>query len=217
MPNENKDRVGFNSNRLIIALPPCDLPTSVEWTINLASLYWPFSISHEFISQVGMGEDPDVLKNHSVAYALSVKARYIWFLKNYTLPPNWAVHRFLEAMRADPMIMVLAGMNETNVPETVDFCDDVRIIVDTNKNEFEILDVKSNNSLNLECTIIKMEVFDLIDEPWFIKTDKSAEYNFCNKVINAGYKVCAHTGVMCGTVDMKTGKSKWPEGALLTV
>src|SRR5208282_277371 len=195
---ENKDKVGFNSNRLIVALPPCDLATSVDWTINLASLYWPFTISREFISQVGTGhdEDPAVLKSHTVGYALSVKARYLWFLSNYSLPPNWAIHRFLEAMRADPKIMVIAGMNETNVPETVDFHDDVRIIVDTDKNEFEILDVKSNNSVNLECTLIKMEVFDLIDEPWFIKTDKSSEHNFCNKVIDAGYKVCAHTGVM---------------------
>src|SRR6266496_1499952 len=154
-----QDKVGFNANRLIICLPPCDLPASVEWAINLSSQYWPFNISREFASQegIGRGEDSDVLKNHQIAYALGIQARYLWFLKNDNLPPSWAVHRFLEAMRRDPKMMVIAGMCEPNVPETTEFSDDIsQVFQDEAGQQFDVLEVnpKGVGFVNFECTLV---------------------------------------------------------------
>lgn len=217
----SKDKVGFNANRCVICLPPADLDASVEWSINLSSQYWPFNISREFSSQEGTGrnEDPDVLRNHQIAFALAGRARYFWFLKNDNLPPNWAIHRFVEAMFRDPKIMVIAGMCPANVPETTDFCDEVeQVFEDKEGNQFDILQVnpKGSGHVNFECTLVKAEIFDHIGDPWFIKPEGfSSEQNFCWKVMEAGYKVCAHTGVYCGHVDMETGKAHWPEGAVI--
>ena len=55
-----KEKIGFGSNVILIALPPCDLPASVEWTINLASTHWPFNISRHFTSQEGIGKNEDI-------------------------------------------------------------------------------------------------------------------------------------------------------------
>jgi hypothetical protein len=211
------ENVGFGANKLIISVPSCETPASVDWAINLASQYWPLTVSIEYSSQEGVGQDLDLLRNYTVAYALGTKTKYIWFVRENSLPPNWAVHRLLEAMRVDPKIMICAGMSRTNVPESVEFLDEVTVFVDENKNEFEVLSLTQNNHVGLECTLIKTEVFDLIPEPWFKSTDLvKSDSRLCYEVMAAGYKVCAHSGVMCGRVD-ESGRSHWPEEALVAV
>ena len=213
------EKVGFNANRCLICLPPSDLDASVEWAVNLSAQYWPFAISREFCSQEGVGDgDPEVLRNYQIGYALGVGARYLWFLSNDNLPPNWAIHRFVEAMRRDPKIMVIAGMCPSNVPESTEFSDEpVMLFKDQGEQEFEVLEVnpKGAGHVNMECTLVRADVFNEVLEPWFIRAPLgySSEQNFCWKVMEAGFKVCAHTGVYCGKVDMKTGKAHWPEGA----
>lgn len=213
-----KDVVGFNANRLIVSLPPCDLPTSTEWGINLASMYWPLHIGREFSSQEGVGKDLDLLHNHLAGYALAVKARYILFLSNSCLPPNWAIHRLVESMKLDPKIMICAGISETNVPESTNFVDSVLRFKDDFGEEFDVLEIAPDERVGFECTLVKVELFDYIEEPWFKSTGivKSDTY-LCNAVIKAGYKVCAHTGVVCGHVDMETGKSHWPTESVITL
>ena len=210
--------VGFGSNKLIVSVPSCESPTTVEWATNIIGQYWPMNISVEYSSQDGKGEDPDILRNYVAGYALATKARYIWFLKNDVLPPIWTIHRLLEAMKQDKSIMVCAAMSPTNVPETTDFSECLKIFKDNEGKEFELLQVASNQYVNLECTLVKTEVFNIIDEPWFKSTELvSSASNFCYKVIQAGYKVCAHSGVICGDIDMQTGKPHWPADAIASI
>ena len=209
------DKVGFGANKIIVSVPSCETPVAVEWAVNLAGHFWPMNISVEYSSQDGCGEDPDILRNYTAGYALATKARYIWFLKNDVLPPNWAIHRLLEAMRTNPKIMVCAGMSPTNVPETTDFTECLKIFKDEKENEFELLDLAPDQFVNLECTLVKAEVFDYISEPWFKTTDLvSSASAFCYKVMKAGFKVCAFSGVLCGKVD-EDGTRHWPPDAIV--
>jgi len=211
------DKVGFGANKIIVSVPSCETPVSVEWAVNLGGQFWPMNITVEYSSQDGCGEDPDILRNHVAGYGLATKARYIWFVKEDILPPNWAIHRLLEAMRTDPRIMVIAAMSETNVPESTDFSECLRIFKDEKKNEFELLDVAPDQHVNLECTLVKTEIFDYILEPWFKTTELvSSASNFCHKVMKAGFKVCAFSGVLCGHIDKKTGKNVWPVDAVIS-
>jgi hypothetical protein len=173
------------------------------------------NISVEYSSQDGVGQDLDILRNHTVAYALGTGTKYIWFLRESFLPPNWAVHRLLEALKLDPKIMICAGMNEKIVPESVEFKDDVYTFKDEHKNEFDVLELADNNYVGLDCTLVKTELFEKIDEPWFKSTElvKSDAY-LCHKAQQAGFKICAHTGVMCGYID-EQGKSHWPDEAVV--
>ena len=209
------ENVGFFANKLVVSLPGCETPVSVDWGINLASQFWPFAVSIEYASQEGCGQDPDLLRNYTVGYAIGTKTKYILFLSPNCLPPNWAVHRLLEGLRMDPKMMICAAMSRTNVPEYVEYLDEVSLFVDENKNEFEVLTIAPNNYVELECTLVRTEVFDAIGEPWFKSTElvSSASY-LCHKVQEAGYKICAHTGVICGHVD-ESGKSIWPSEAII--
>lgn len=210
------ENIGFGANKLIISMPGCETPAHVDWAINLASQYWPLNISIEYSSQEGLGQDLDLLRNYTVGYAIGTKTRYIWFLKENCLPPNWAVHRMLEAFRKDPKVMIVAGMNKMNVPESVEFSDDpICVFIDENKNEFEVLEVTQNNYVGLESTLVRTELFEHLEEPWFKSTElvNSASY-LCHKAIVNGFKVAAHTGVICGHID-KEGKSHWPVEAVV--
>ena len=209
------DKVGFGANKLIISVPPCETPATVDWAINLATQYWPLGICREFTSQEGLGDDLDLLRNHTAGYALATKARYIWFLSERCLPPNWAVHRLLEAMRTDPKIMICAGVSRTNTPDSIDYNEEVALFKDEQGNEFEVLSLKRNNSVGLECTIVRAELFDVLPEPWFksndlVKSDALLSY----KAIEEGFKVCVHSGVMCGHVD-ESGRAIWPSEVLV--
>lgn len=203
------ETVGFGANRIILATPACEQPASVEWGINLAGMRWPLNCSIEYSSQDGTGENPNILRNYIAGYALATRARYIWFLSNSVLPPSWASTRLIEAMRSDSSIMVCAAMSPTNVPEETDYQGVLSKFTDK-QTEWELLDVAPGYFVNLECTMVRAEVFDKIDEPWF-----EDEASFCKKVIDVGYKVAAHSGVLCGSVDMKTGQPVWPVEAVI--
>lgn len=210
------EAVGFGATRLIVSLPPADLPVSVEWTINFASQYWPMNISRELCSQEGSGKDMDILRNYVVGYALAAHAPYIWFLSNSILPPNWTVYRLLEIMRNYPNVAICAGMNEFNVPSDTNFEDDPTIVKDEEGKELELLKVAAGQKVGFDCTLIRTELFNKLPEPWFSSTRSlSSEANICQMAMKLGYDVCAYSGVMCGSVDMKTGKSTWPSDAVL--
>ena len=210
------ENVGFGANKLVICVPGCETPVSVAWGINLAGQYWPLNVSIEYASQDGLGQDMDLLRNYSAAYALGTKSKYVWFLKEEVLPPNWAMHRLLEAINSDPSIMICAAMSETNVPESVEFKDDVlKVFVDENQEKFELLEIMPNNYVGLECTLVKAELFDKIDEPWFKSSDLVNSASFlCHKTMEAGFKVTAHSGVLCGYVN-SAGKTIQPAGAVI--
>lgn len=187
------ENIGFGSNRIVISTPACEQPASVEWGVNLAGMRWPLNASVEYSSQDGCGEDIDVLRNYVAGYALATKARYIWFLGSNILPPSWASTQLIEAMRADPTIMVCAGVSEAY------------------DSQGDILLIPDEQYVSLECTMVRTEIFDKIEEPWFKESGQlTSEAIFCQKVVNAGYKITAHSGVLCGYVDMETGKPEWP-------
>lgn len=210
------EAVGFGANKIIISLPGCSVPAHVDWGVNLALQYWPMNITVEYSSQEGNGQDLDLLRNYTVGYALATKTRYIWFLREFCLPPNWAIHRMLEAFKKDPKIMICASMSRTNVPESVEFVDDpIGVFIDENKQEFDVLEVAKGNYVNLECTLVKVELFNNIEEPWFKSTELvSSASSLCHKAMVNGFKVAAHTGVMCGHID-STGKTIWPAEAVM--
>lgn len=212
------ENVGFGANKLLISVPGCETPASVDWAVNLAGQYWPLHISIEYASQDGFGQDMDLLRNYSAAYALGTNTKYIWFVRENILPPTWAIHRLLEAIRLDSNIMIVTGMEETGVPESTEFLDEVKhVFVDGNKKEYEILDIAPGSSVGFECTLVRTELFDRINEPWFKSTELvSSSAYLCDKTMKAGFRVCAHTGVICGHID-SDGKTHWPADAVVQV
>src|SRR6266705_2178361 len=79
-----------------------------------------------------------------------------------------------------------------------------------------LLEIPASEHVSMECTLVKTEVFTHINEPWFQSNELlPSDVRFCHNVMAEGYKICAHPGVICGQVDMKTGKSHWPSETML--
>lgn len=210
-----QDKVGFGANKLLISVPSCETPAYVDWAINLSSQYWPLGISKEYSSTDGDSNDIDMLRNYSAGYAQTTRTRYIWFLREFCLPPNWAIHRLLEALRLDPKLMIIGAMSPTNAPETVEYDDEVGLLKDENGEEFEVLTVSANNHIGLECTLVRTELFETIGEPWFKSNSLiSSDKLLCHRAMDAGFKVCVHSGVVCGHID-ESGRSHWPSEVLV--
>src|SRR6266567_9204880 len=86
------ESIGFGSAYLIVGGPACEKLTTVRWGINLAAQQWPLNMAHDFASaEDGKPEEIGLARNRIAEICLQVNAKYLWFVDDDVLPPNYAV------------------------------------------------------------------------------------------------------------------------------
>lgn len=204
--------VGFGATHVLVGVPACGKLTTVRWGINLAAQEWPLNMAHDFAST----DDPveiGVARNKMVEIALEMKCKYLWFVDDDVLPPNYAVQQLLFAMEQDKKAMVCGGIyyGKKYVPSPIVFEDNQSgSYLDWKPGEvFEV-----PGFIGSGCMMIRTEVFQYLEQPYFKTTDHPAKITddayFCRKVKEAGFKILGHGGVLCGHYDVNTRKTYWP-------
>lgn len=206
--------VGFGATHLLVAVPSCGKLTTVRWGINLASQQYPLNCAVDYASaEDGDEKEIGLARNCVVKVAQKMKCKYIWFVDDDVLPPNYAVQQLMFAMQQDKKAMVCGGIyyGKKYVPSPMVFEDDQSgSYVDWKPGEvFEV-----PGFIGTGCMLIKTEVFDHIEEPWFKTLDYPARITddayFCRLVKTAGFKVLGHGGVLCGHYDVRSRRTYWP-------
>lgn len=199
--------VDIGASHLLVGIPACGRATTVHWGMNLATQIYPLSMSHNFA--VPKGAEAGVARNIIVDTAKEAKATFLWMLDDDVFPPQYAVQKMMFAMLNKPDVMACAGIVYTKSPIPSP------LVFEKNGSgpyfnwkHGQIFEVPG--FISTGCMLIRTEVFDKIEGPWFesheYPTKMTEDVYFCLKVKEAGYKILAHGGVLCGHYDFRTKK-----------
>ena len=214
--------MGFSSVGIAVGLPFGGRPTSPLWGVALATQTWPLntSVTHVVVQKAEVGE----ARNGIVDWALERNSRYVFFIDDDVILPQFAGQRLGYALDTrgpdlypDSKIAVCAGIymskEECSTP------------VVYKKNSiggswnWKFNDIFEVESIGTGCMMISTEVFKHLEKPYFKTVHEYVQQGegigcqsitddiyFCTKVRQAGFKILAHGGVLCGHYDVKTDK-----------
>lgn len=152
----------------------------------------------------------DSMRNRLVERAKKLDCTHILFIDSDTIPPAGALEKLLEADQD-----IIGGVYRFRVPPyrvlAFWYLDGHYVPMDKIP-EDEVIAV---DGIGMGCTLIKMDVFDKVEMPWYYagyidyvspydKRKKIEDFerrfigedlHFCEKAFLAGYKIHLHTGV----------------------
>jgi hypothetical protein len=212
---------------LAIGLPMCGRNVTPEWSIAFAMQSYPMNFNRylDVVKKKPIVE----ARTKIVEAALEQKAKYLWFLDDDVQPPFFAARRLIyDLEQADDDVMVAGGIYVSK-GELVE-----PIVYRGNGQgpfwKWKVGDVFDVTGIGTGCMMIKMELFEKLPKPWFKEIDRgpngewvnvhqSDDLYFCDRVVEAGYKLVADGNVICihwdVTVDPAQGYSL-PDGSYPT-
>lgn len=193
----------LDSVGLAIGLPFCGRPVAPEWALSFAGQNYPLNI-RRFMSAL-KGEEIGAARNQMAAQALEKRAKYIWFLDDDVAPPFHAIRQLIITLEnSDAMVAAGIYCAKTIPTEPV-------VYRGNGQGAFwhwKVGDIFEVTGVGTGCMVIKTELFNHLPQPWFKTVDlpgtpeipvvqETDDMYFCDKVIDAGYKILADTNVQC--------------------
>lgn len=179
---------------------PLSRPVMPEWAVALATQNWPTNTNVCYCPVRGMPVDKARIA--IVEGAQNLKSPYIWMIDDDVEVPYGTCRQLLKTMKqADPKVMVVAGIytSRQEPAEPIVYQTDGHGAFWRWKKDsiFEV-----NGTIGTGCMLIRTEVFDHIEKPWFQTIDcESAKITddawFCDRVRAAGFKILADANVLC--------------------
>lgn len=195
----------LSSIGLAIGLPFCGRPISPEWAISFASQNYPLN-TRRFHSAL-KGEEIGKARNLIARQALEKRSKYLWFLDDDVAPPFHAIRQLITTLEnSDDSVMIAAGIYCAKTWPTEP------VVYRGNGAgafwKWKVGDIFECTGIGTGCMVIKAERLLSIPEPWFKTIDEHGtpeepvrqetdDMYFCDKVIDAGYKILADTNVQC--------------------
>jgi hypothetical protein len=192
---------------LVIGLPFGRKNVTHEWALGMMSQSYPLNMKIEFAPL--KNRKVDEARIEIAKYALKQGARYLWFVDDDTAPPSHAARKLIIDLEMAPSnVMVAAGIYSSRDPMP-----EPMVFKDHGAGAFwhwKYGEVFECSGIATGCMMIKTEVFRHLPEPWFktvdyfsdregveaIEDQHTDDVYFCEKVINAGFKILADGGVL---------------------
>ncbi len=196
---------------LVTAIPACGRMTTIRWGINLCMQYYPLSMAQNCMSV--KGAEAGEARNQIVKQAQRLGSKLLYMIDDDVLPPTYAAQKLLFSMLNKPDVMAAAGIvyTKSEIPYPLVF---------NNEGEGPYLNWKPGKTFEVPgfistgCMLVKMEVFDKLEYPWFKSLDypdkMTEDVYFCWKLMQAGYKILGHGGVICGHYNHSTRTVVYP-------
>lgn len=190
---------------MVVGLPSCGRLTMHEWGISLAAIDWPMGISRNLMRTKGM--ELGAARQRMAEETIKIGAEYLWFIDDDIDVPAYAAKRLIRLMEERPDVMVSGGIycSKAEEPEPLVFLKKDAPCYWRWKRG----DVFDCARLGGGCMMIRTEVFQHLEKPWFEVADNvdteyltegmekhTEDFYFCDKVRDAGFRIVAHGGVL---------------------
>ena len=205
-----------NAPGLLIGITFYNRPVQPEWAISLANLVSSLPINTSWGFCLSKDQSIAEARNAIAECALTSKVKYLLFIDDDTAPPNFAVTRLMTILESNPNAAVAGGIYFTKTDPTQPVVG--RKFGQGPSWDWKLGDVFECEVLGTGCMMIKTEVFNLLERPWFneisednptdnvINLKMTDDCYFLQKVLTAGYKVLADGGTLPLHWDVNTGK-----------
>lgn len=204
----------FNKIGCVIAIASSGRLISPDMIVSMGLQAAPTHFSLGWVSVRGLPVEK--AREHLVEEALRVKAKYIWFIDDDTIPPPNALRRLVYVLENYPDIKAVGGVYVTKSEPTQPV-----VFRGSGLGSFwhwKYGDIFEVTSMGAGCLLINTDVFQHLKKPYFAFTETesydaavpgqltSEDVGFCNAVREAGFRVFAHGGILCDHFDASTGK-----------
>jgi len=209
---------------LVIGLPTLGRPVPLEWAFAFKQLSPPINFNTNF--HMVRGKPVAEARNEMAEFAISVGAKYLFFIGDDTVPPAHALRQLIYRMEQDGTIGVVGGVycSKTNPPAPLVFKDNGR----GSYWDWKVGEFFQCSGLGMDCTLIRVDMLKDIPKPWFktVDTDlfldgKNAaelwteDLWFLKAVGETAWKIYCDASVICDHHDVYNNKIyNLPKGSL---
>ena len=200
---------------LFVAIASSGRRVDVRWGLNLTALVSNVPVGTHTAWIIEMGSDRAKNREVLAEKAIECGARYLFYIDDDTFVPNHTFKSLIYEMEKDPKIMIVGGIYTTKeaLPQPLAF----KKIGEGPFWQWKAGEVFDCEGLGTGCMMIKTEVFQHIPKPWFLEPHETPvgvtrkignedvpvshssgteDLYFCQKVIDAGFRIRAHGGVL---------------------
>jgi SAM-dependent methyltransferase len=196
---------------LVIGIPTLRRPVSMEWAMAWKQLSPPINFNTNF--SIVQGKPVDIARQEIAEFALSVNAKYLFFLGDDVVVPPHTLRQLIFRMENNISIGTVGGVycSKSNPPSPLVF----RGNGQGTYWDWKVGEFFEVTGLGMDCTLIRTEVFKEIPKPWFKTVDDdnfldgvnkaelwTEDLYFFEKLRNTNWKVYCDGSVICQHYDV---------------
>lgn len=201
----------FKGMAVLIASSGRNVP--IEWALSLPTFQYPMGMSISWIlcKDTRRGEQRDAL----VQRALDMGAEWLMFIDDDTVIPNYAIQQLHYQLNQHPDVAVIGGIycTKSEFPEPLVFQE----LGGGPFWDWKLGEIFECKGIGAGCMMVRSSAIKDIPKPWFRDTNDAPigvienhngveaasigngftdDLFFCKKVIESGWKILAHGGVL---------------------
>lgn len=186
-------------------------PVCPEWALTLCHLVYPTGLNHTLMAVAG--KRIDEARNEIVEKAVEWGVPAVFFLDDDVIVPATTLLHLYPLLMADEDIIAVGGIYPPKREPTEPMA--YRSLSQGPAYDMKWGEIFDVEGLATGCMLVKTALFKNIPKPWF-KTVKDAgqdengmiytramsdDLYFCKKAKEAGFRIIAHAGILCGHAD----------------
>lgn len=201
---------------LFIGIPSGGRMVDIRWALSLQGIAANAPVGTCVTMQIQISTDRAANREYLAEQAIAAGSRYLFMVDDDTVCPNHTLKSLIYEIEKDPKIMVAGGIYGTKEYPSVPLV--FKRLGDGAFWNWKVGEVFDCEGLATGCMLIKTDVFKELPKPWFyepheapedesrrvgdtdipvVHTGGTDDLYFCKKVIDAGYRIVAHGGVLC--------------------
>lgn len=212
---------------ILVGIASSGRPVNIGWSLSLINLALNAPMGTFVTWMVENGTDRAGNREKLAEAAIAGGARYLFFLDDDTICPNTTLKYLAYEIEKDPAIMICGGIYCTKELPSVPIV--MKRFGDGPYFRWKKGEVFDCEGLGTGAMLIKTEVFQHLEKPWFYEPNEAPvgesikmgdkvvpimhrsgteDLYFCRKVLDAGFRIVAHGGV----IGLHVGQDGTPYG-----
>jgi len=212
---------------LYIGIPSSGRCVDIRWALSLQGLAANAPVGSFVTIQIQISTDRAANREYLAEQAIAAGARYLFMVDDDTVCPNTTLKQLTYEIEKDPKIMVAAGIYGTKEYPSMPLV--FKRMGDGAFWHWKHGEVFDCEGLGTGAMLIKTEVFQHLEKPWFYEPNEAPvgesikmgnkvvpimhrsgteDLYFCRKVLDAGFRIVAHGGV----IGLHVGQDGTPYG-----